>query len=499
MSSGSADAAGRSAVARLSITARLALLFALSTFLLLAASTAVLHWAITGNLEQDDLQYLRAKIHTLRIAAADRSNGASLLRHEVEAGSGSYAPDQYFVYYSRILDETGALVMETPEMGRIVPQALFPPPEDAAKTPEAMRGWTSPAGRAYWLMSARAEGGGRPLVIQVAMDDTAEATLLRYYRRSSLAVLLTGTLLAAALGVLVARHSLRPVRDIARAAERITASHLDERVDPRRWPEELADLAVSFDLMLGRLDDSFGRLSRYSGDLAHELRTPIHNLMGETEVALSRDREAGEYREILQSNLEELNRLTRMINGLLFLAQADNPATHIRRARLDARRELEAVREFHEALAEDAGVSLTCEGQGLVDADPVLFRRAITNLVSNALRHTPRGGAVRLRAEASNQGSALVAVSDTGCGISPEHLPRIFDRFYRPGWPDPHHTGGTGLGLAIVKSIMDLHGGSAGIESTPGMGTTVSLRFPSSAPDRPAPAEAGQHAAATRN
>lgn len=480
MSSNSSDASGQGprALARVSITTRLALLFALSTFLLLAASTAVLHWAITSNLEQDDLQYLRAKIRTLGIAVKDLSQGSALLRHEVEAEGGVYDPDQHFVFYSRILDDAGEIILETPDMGRVVPAAMFPPPEDTGRTPEDLVGWTSPAGRIYWLMSARAESGGKPVVIQVAIDDTEEASLLSYYQRTSLAVLLIGALVAAAVGVLVARHSLRPVRDIARAAGRITASHLDERVDPHLWPDELADLARSFDLMLGRLDESFRRLSQFSADLAHELRTPIHNLMGETEVALSRDRQAADYREILQSNLEELNRLTRMINGLLFLARAENPATHIERVRLDARRELEAVREFHEALAEEVGVSLICEGEGQVDADPVLFRRAVTNLISNALRYTPRGGEVRLRVEEGNEGSVVVSVCDTGYGILPEHLPRIFDRFYRPDWPDLHSPAGTGLGLAIVKSVMELHGGSAGIESIPSVGTTVKLRFP---------------------
>jgi two-component system heavy metal sensor histidine kinase CusS len=483
MSSTRAEEAGRGAPgaggwSRLSITVRLALLYALSTFVLLAASTAVLQWAFTTNLELDDLYYLRSKIRILRMAARDLPQGATILRHEVVAEGGSYDSHQFAVFYSRLLDEQGNVVVETPGMSRMVPDGSFPPPEDAGKNPEVMRAWESPHGRSYWLMAARAESGGRPAVIQVALDDTEEVTLLRDYQRISMAVLLIGTLLAAAVGVLVARHSLRPLRRIARAAERITASHLTERVDPQRWPAELADLARSFDLMLGRLDDSFRRLSQFSADLAHELRTPIHNLTGETEVALSRERQPDEYRELLQSNLEELERLTRMINGLLFLARAENPATHIERVRLDARRELDAVREFHEALAEETGVSMSCDGQGLVDADPVLFRRAVTNLVSNALRHTPKGGEVNLAVRREEDGSVLVAVRDTGCGIPEEHLPRIFDRFYRTERPGLHNPDGTGLGLAIVKSIMELHGGTVTVQSDAATGSAFILRFP---------------------
>jgi two-component system heavy metal sensor histidine kinase CusS len=483
MSSGPVDGAGGAAPrgwSRLSITARFALLCALATLLLLAAATAVLHWAVTSNLELDDLHYLRAKIQVLRLAVRDLPRDAVILRHEVEEEGGIFDPHQFAVFYSRVLDEAGRLMIETPGMSSIIPESKFPPPEAAGALPREMLDWESPQGRSYWLMSAMAESGGKPALIQIALDDTEEVTLLRHYRRASLAVVLIGTLVAAVIGVLVARHSLRPLREIAQTTERITASHLNERVDPGRWPEELADLARSFDLMLARLDDSFRRLSQFSADLAHELRTPIHNLRGETEVALSRERKPAEYRELLQSNLEELDRLTRMINGLLFLARAENPATHIERLSLDARAELEAVREFHEALAEEAGVSLTCEGEGQIHADPVLFRRAVTNLVSNALRHSPRGGEVRLSVRQEDEGAAVVAVSDTGCGIAPEHLPRIFDRFYRPDRPGHHNPDGTGLGLAIVRSIMELHGGSAGIDSTPGKGTVVTLRFPSS-------------------
>ena len=232
---------------------------------------------------------------------------------------------------------------------------------------------------------------------------------------------------------------------------------------------------------LNRLDDSHSRLAQFSADLAHELRTPIHAMMGQTEVALGKECEPEEYRRVLESNLEEYQRLSRMINGLLFLARSENPKTHIVRSRHDARAELEAIREFHEALADDQGVSVTCNGQAELYVDPILFRRAVSNLLSNALRHTPRGGQIVLSAEQTADCGALVRVSDTGCGIAEKDMPRLCERMYCPDQGAARCAEGTGLGLAIVKSIADLHSGTVAVESSRGQGTSVTLRFPNPA------------------
>lgn len=238
-------------------------------------------------------------------------------------------------------------------------------------------------------------------------------------------------------------------------------------------------MASAFDGMLLRLADAFARLTQFSADLAHELRTPINNLMGETEVALSRPRSAAEYRQILESNLEEYSRLSRTVESLLFVARAENTQIPLSKARLDGRTELEAVCSYHEALAEEKGIRLVCLGQGHLYADALLCKRALSNLLSNALRHTPAGGEIRLSLHEAVDGAAEIAVQDSGCGIAAEHIPKLFDRFYRV---DPARSEeGTGLGLAIVKSIMDLHGGSVAVGSQPGGGTTVRLRFPAPA------------------
>ena len=230
--------------------------------------------------------------------------------------------------------------------------------------------------------------------------------------------------------------------------------------------------------MLDRLGESFSRLTQFSSDLSHELRTPINNLMGEAQVALSRARTADQYREVLESSLEELDRLSRMTENMLFLARTDQPAAGIIRDWIDARREVEKLAEFYEIMADESGLHIRCTGNARVFADLSLMRRAISNLISNALRHTPRGGDVEVALKDETDGSATIAISNAGPGIPAQHLKRIFDRFYQVDTSRERSRDGVGLGLAIVNSIMRLHGGTVSVSSEPGAHTTFILRFP---------------------
>jgi two-component system heavy metal sensor histidine kinase CusS len=323
--------------------------------------------------------------------------------------------------------------------------------------------------------------------LQVALDVSPGQALLADYRRTLLTVVGVGLVFAALVGSWLARKGAQPLVEITQSAQHVTASQLHDRIVVSRWPAELTALASAFNAMLDRLEESFIRLSQFSADLAHELRTPINNLRGEAEVALARRRAPEEYQQILASSLEEYDRLSRMIEGLLFLARSDNPKAGIERTRFDARREIESVREFYEALAGEQDVRVTCEGQAWITGDPLLFRRAVSNLLANALQHTSAQGRVSLALRLLDDEAVELRVQDTGGGIPPEHLPRIFDRFYRADRARSGAPGGIGLGLAIVQSIMRLHGGTASVHSQLGRGTTFSLRFqgklPSAAPE----------------
>jgi two-component system heavy metal sensor histidine kinase CusS len=315
--------------------------------------------------------------------------------------------------------------------------------------------------------------------IQAAMDRTHDAELLEDYRRQ-LSYILGLSLIACSLGgYLIAKHGMRPVKAVAQIAERIRSTNLEQRIELAAKPAEIRNLAETFNNMLDRLQESFTRMAQYSADIAHELRTPVNNLRGEIEVALGKARTPAEYQEILASGLEECTRLSRLIDSLLFLARADQPQSVLHRETIDIGIELQRAREFFEASASEGQVKLEVTApSGLVaNLDRTLIQRAIGNLIENALAHTPAAGSITLTGT-EDDASLVINVSDTGSGISSEHLPHLFNRFYRGERSRTKAKGGFGLGLAIVKGIAEIHGGRVEITSVVGKGTSVTMRFP---------------------
>ena len=455
-----------------SITVRLAVLFAVSAALLLALSTGFLYWVLTDNLQRADRQFLGDKVEVLRDVLQSPASEADRLREEVQTEVAAYQSTRY---YARVLSPGGTVVIETPGMAEALPPAVFPDADAPAPNGSYVE-WDAPSGRAYLLRAASGDAGGRRL--HVALDVTPEAVLLADYRRTLALVLVLGVLAAAAAGAVAAWHGLRPLRRITGRVAGVTASDLHTRVAAERWPRELAALAAAFDAMLDRLEDAFARLSQFSADLAHELRSPVAILTGEAEVALARTREPEEYRQVLASSLEELGRLTRTIEALLFLARAEGDDAPIERTPVDARALADGVIEFYEAVAEEGGVALRADGHARLDGDPVLLRRALANLVDNALQHTPPGGRVDIHVTEGPDGAASVVVADTGPGVDPAHLPRLFDRLFRADASRARRHEGSGLGLSIVRSVMDLHGGTATAENGTDGGAAFTLLFP---------------------
>jgi two-component system heavy metal sensor histidine kinase CusS len=484
MTHGTQDMPGRRAVPTApggswSITGRLTVLYTVSTCGLLILSSTFLYWVLANNLTQESNRFLLDKISVLRGILWERPADRAILEGEVQSEVTAH---QYTRYYVRVLDVNGWPLIETPRMAAVLPTSVFPaPPDGEVEKLRAGVKWQAAAGKSYYLTAAWAAVGDSSntrRLLQVGLDVSQKDRLLADYRRKLAIVLGLGLVCSTGTAIVVARKGMRPLAEITQAARHITATQLHERIGPVCWPKELTALATTFDEMLIRLEDSFTRLARFSADLAHELRTPINNLMGETEVALSRLRTPAEYQQVLGSSLEEYARLARLIDSLLFLARAESPQTRIERAPLEVHKELEAVREFYDAVAEERGVEVSCQGHARIYADPILFPRAISNLLSNALQHTPRGGKIILSVRAPDAHSVVASVSDTGSGIAPEHLPKVFDRFYRVDPSRSQCQPGMGLGLAIVKSIMDLHGGTVAVQSEPHTGTIVSLRFP---------------------
>ncbi len=457
------------------MTTWLTLYYAGAALLLLGAASTLFYLGLQHRLEESSWDSLEEKVgvvtRLLEHMPAGTRGVAQQVREEA-AISGNFRSR----FLLRVLDAHRRVLVATPGMATLLPDALFP--WIAAGASEA-RADIERGQRRFLLVSQAIPGArdGAPWRLQAALDMTPAQRLLAGYLRQVVLVLAGGVLLAAAIGAAIARRGLKPVADITRAASGIGANRLHERIGASAWPAELTSLAAAFDAMLERLQQSFERLAQFSADLAHELRTPINNLIGEAQVALARERSPAEYIEVLHSALEEYARLADMIDRMLFLAYAEHSGV-AERVPLEAAQQMQAVLEFYQALAEESGIALTSRGGGVVRADPHLLRRALSNLVSNALKYTPRGGSVRLEAEHDARGGLELRVIDTGVGIPAQHLPRLTDRFYRVDPARAGDPGGSGLGLAIVKSIMSLHGGTLTIESTVGQGTTARLYFP---------------------
>lgn len=289
-----------------------------------------------------------------------------------------------------------------------------------------------------------------------------------------------GMLLTGLLAWIAARRGLEPIHRIAALARNISANRLGERLSLAPVPPELSDLASAINSMLARLEDSFRRLSDFSSDIAHELRTPVANLVTETEVALSRARSADEYREVLYSNLEEYSRLSRMIGDMLFLAKAENGLIVPRQEPVNLAEEAQGLFAFYEALAEEKGVGLILDGAGGILGDRLMIRRALSNLLSNALRHTSRGNSVKVSIDRLASGETRLAIENPGANIAPEHLSRLFDRFYRVDASRQKTGEGTGLGLPITRSIVEAHRGTISASSENGT-IRFDIRFPPTA------------------
>lgn len=470
-------------VRRWSLALRLTAWYALSAFILILLASVLLYWALSENLNDGHDVFLVDKIQVLEGILRSKGNGPEL-RDEVAEGA---AARQYARVLCRVLDASGKTLIESSGMSQVLPAALFPPPVDVGGDPEVPVGTTisSTGNTPFRAMSAAmgSDGSGAPrMTLQVALSKSADYRLLSGFRRWVWVVLGVALLVCIVVGHEVARQGIRPLNTIAATARRVRSTTLHERIDQNQLPAELSDLAVTFNNMLDRLQEAFSRLSRFSADIAHELRTPVNNLRGQVEVALSRPRNEAAYQEVLGSCLEELVRLSRIIESLLFLARAENPRRQLRTEKVDVLHELEAVREFYDASAAEAGVTLHVSAPPNLpmDADRTLLQRAVGNLVANALAHTPPAGSVRISAAKVDSRFIRIMVEDTGCGIPPEHLPHVQDRFYRvdrsranagPG-------GNVGLGLAIVRSISTMHDGRIDIQSEVGKGTRVMLYFP---------------------
>lgn len=322
-------------------------------------------------------------------------------------------------------------------------------------------------GHTYRVLSQSLDhDSGRAYTVVAAILIDHHIQFLEDFRHTLWLMTASAIALMSLLGWIAVRQGHAPLHHIVSQIRQTSANELNVRLSPETVPRELTDLAVSFNEMLGRLEEAFIRLSNFSADIAHELRTPVTNLMTQTQVALSQSRSRDEYRETLYSNIEEFERMAQMIGDMLFLAQADNGLYTLNATAVDLDKEVQSLFEYYEVWADERHVTLALEGTATVSGDRLMLRRALNNLLSNAIRYTPVGQTVRVRLESNSRDEIDIVVENPGSPIPPEHLPRLFDRFYRVDPSRQRGGEGAGLGLAIVKSIVDVHDGRIGVNST---------------------------------
>jgi two-component system heavy metal sensor histidine kinase CusS len=458
-----------------SITARLTLFFSAASAAVLLVFGHLVGTLVESHFEQQDLDELAGKLQLVRhaLAKANATDGFASMQDELS---------------DALVGHHGlSIVVQARDGGRLfasdepsVAQALVanPVPDDGSGPLAPIV--TEHAGRLYRAIVASvadASPGNGPAAVAVAMDISHHRDFLAQFHAQLWLSIATGVAIAALFGWLAAQRGLAPVRGMARIAQGVSARRLGDRLPAESFPRELTDLATAFNGMLARLEDSFRRLSEFSSDLAHELRTPISNLMTETQVALSKTRSADEYREVLYSNLEEHERLARTITDMLFLAHADHGLLVPSAGPVDLASEVRELFAFYDALAEERGIALSLQGEAVVRGDRLMIRRALSNLLSNAIRHTAAKGTVQVAIARGDDGTIRVAVENPGPTIEPEHLPRLFDRFYRVESSRTKVSEGAGLGLAITKSIVDAHQGALRVASADGR-TRFEIAFP---------------------
>ena len=449
----------------LSLTTRFALIFAAFAAGVLLVAGMIIERAVATHFDELDEHDLGVHIQVVR----------KLLMHA--------AGEAQFERVGARLDEVlggndMVAVVVTDASGRVLHAVRGEVFAAAAPAEGRLRKWTLD-GHEFIGRAARLE---LPLVpprgirIDVALDITHHSHFLDAVRLRLWAGISLVALAAAGLAWFAARRGLAPLRRITTTARGLSAARLNERLSLDDAPAEMQELVEAFNGMLDRLEAAFRRLDAYSADIAHELRTPVSNLMTATEVALSHARSADEYRDTLHSNLEEFERMARMIADMLFLAKADEGRLPRAAVPVALAEEAAALAEFYEALAEEQGVAIRVTGAASVTGDRLMLRRAISNLLSNALRHARRDSEVGIVIELDTD-EVRLSVVNAGDDIPPERAAGLFERFHRIDGERERHGEGAGLGLAITRSIVEAHGGGVSLVSGDGC-TRVTLHLP---------------------
>ncbi len=438
-----------------SIFARLSLLYTSLAFLLILVTSLMLYFLLVNNIQDRDEGFVTGEVHTLEnILKGSLSDNVLLaLRQEVMLEPKT-SLDHYLV---RIKKEDNKILIETPGFDQL--------------------NFSSQAAKAYIISHKTTLVRGEKYNIEVVLDVSSSKEQISRYQRNLFISLFLNIFVSSFLGYIITSAGIRPIKRMNRSLKHIHADELDMRLSIDDLPKELRDMGRAINDLLSRVEEAFQRLSQFSSDLAHELRTPLNSMICQSEIILTKPRVTEEYQAALASNLGECHKLSDLIDKILFIARAKDPQKLLELSFVQFSRIAATIVEYFDVLANEKSINITVMGEALLHVDVDLFKRAIANLLANALKYTPEGGQIALEATLKED-CAVIRIIDSGMGIEANHLPHLFDRFYRVSDSRSRNDGGSGLGLAIVKSIMLLHSGSVTVESQPDVGTTFTLFFP---------------------
>lgn len=453
------------------MTGRLTLLFILASCAVLLALGWVIAASVEKHFEEQDMEVLTGKMELVRHALEQQ-------RSKNDLESAMTALDNALIGHHGleviVMDASQRVMFSNSGLDRSTAVVA----ESVLRHPMKPVLWHL-EGQAYRALVAQVVTGlpeATQVTVAVAVDIVHHQEFMASFQRTLWVFIAGAAGLAGFLGWAVARHGLAPLRTMRDQTSAVTAQSLSYRLPLERLPSELIELARSLNEMLARLEDAFVRLTAFSSDIAHELRTPVSNLMTETQVALSRARTSAEYLSVLESNAEEYEHLSRMISDMLLLAKADNGLVVPHRERLDLAIEVRVLFDYYEAVAEEKGVHFTLSGEGHLSADRLMVRRALGNLLSNAIRHSLADAEVCIAIQRQPQG-VVIRVENTGDVIPVDYLERVFERFFRVDPSRQNRSEGTGLGLAITQSIVVAHGGTLSVTSSAAR-TTFLIQLP---------------------
>jgi two-component system heavy metal sensor histidine kinase CusS len=458
---------------RPSLTVRLTVLLASFAFAAMAVLGAALYFELKTQLSLSDDAALVTRVDQIRTLLQD-SDARELVQ------------DKPRLFENMLGNSESLLIVQTADGSPLI--TVNPGHRDVpsvelidADTPltlQHIRHGQSPDGTPFIYMGTQVRMAADQPSLQLISGRvlSERSRMLTDYRNRILAFATATSGLIALLALLLARRSMRPLRRLAQQTASISIGTLSLRIDQRKAPQELEALILQFNAMLDRLERGFTHLKQVSADMAHDLRTPIGNMLGQIEVGLGKTRDMDYYQRLMGSNYEELQRLSKMIDNMLFLARTEHAEEAIERIDVEVAEEFRRITSYFEDLTEERGINLVWSGQGTLCADVTLFRRALANLMANAVRHAQADSEILLRA-VEDKDYVVVQVRNLGETIAPSQIDKLFDRFYRVDSARQHSSERSGLGLSIVASIMKVHGGRCQVQSKAGV-TVFSLLFP---------------------